>query len=120
MVNNKFIVLSLFTSLLLVGSQLTKCNPNEEKEDIDLYTVATIFQAKLGKEESLKKELMRVKRSEQEPSCVEYRVDEDIWHSGRVALYEKWTSKEDRAKQFEKLRNALEDILAIYEVVFES
>ena len=102
------------------GASLTSfVSIQAERENMqNKHIVVVILEAKPGSEKLLKEELMKVKKlSEQEETCIEYHVHEDINNPAQVVLYENWTSQEDHAKQFQKsyiveLGQKLEGILA--------
>lgn len=81
-------------------------------------TVCCIVEAKAGKEDVLKQELMNVMQpSRNESACIEYHLHQDINNPCRFILYEKWQSKEAHEQQFQKpyiiaLASKLGDLLA--------
>jgi quinol monooxygenase YgiN len=67
------------------------------------HYVIVILEAKSGKENALKEELLKVMElSRKEDACLDYKVHEDLSNLARFVLYETWTNKEDHAKQFQK------------------
>lgn len=89
------------------------------------YTVTVIIEAKPGKEEELKQELLHVvEPSRNESTCFEYRLHQDLNNPAQFLLYENWESKEAHQKQFQKpyitqLGAKLESLIAKpYQVVF--
>lgn len=67
------------------------------------HTVMVILEAKLGKENELKKSLLKIAElSRQEDSCIEYHLYQDPDNSSQFGLYEQWKSKELHQEQFKK------------------
>ncbi len=108
----KIIVFSTFFLMSLAWVKI------EGKSMQNKHIVVVILEAKPGSEDVLKNELLKVKKlSKQEPTCIEYRIHQDINNPTKFVLYENWTSKEDHAKQFQKpyileFGNMLQDLLA--------
>lgn len=104
--------------LLLIGMLYMASNA------LGNHCVTVILEAKPGKEQQLKKELVDVmNHSKKESTCLSYKVHQDISVPTKFSLYEVWTSPQDHAKQFEKpyiieLIKKLEDLLACeYQIV---
>ena len=64
-----------------------------------LLTVVAEMQAKPGKEDELRRQVMAlVAPTNQEEGCVQYDLHESTDHPGRFVFYENWTSREALAK----------------------
>lgn len=62
-----------------------------------------IFKAKLGKENKLKEDLLKIAQlTRQEDGCIEFHLYEDPNNSFQFGLYEQWKSKELYQEQFKK------------------
>ncbi|MBY0007505.1 MULTISPECIES: putative quinol monooxygenase [Priestia] len=58
--------------------------------------INAILQAKPGKEEELRSELVKViEPSREEKGCIQYTLHQDTDKAGTFVFYEKWKSKED-------------------------
>ncbi|KWU53371.1 putative quinol monooxygenase [Priestia megaterium] len=58
--------------------------------------INAILQAKPGKEEELRSELVKViKPSREEKGCIQYTLHQDTDKAGTFVFYEKWKSQED-------------------------
>jgi len=58
--------------------------------------INAILQAKPGKEEELRSELVKViEPSRGEKGCIQYTLHQDTDKAGTFVFYEKWESKED-------------------------
>lgn len=106
-------------NILLVLSLVSfSCIKTAEQDTHQKHTVVVILEAKPGKEDVLKNELLNVKKlSQKEPACIEYHVHQDTANPAKFILYENWTSKEEHAKQFQKpyileFAGQLKDLLA--------
>lgn len=67
------------------------------------HTVMVLLEAKLGEEETLKAELLRVASlSRLEPSCISYDIYQDGANPAKFGLFERWKSRELHQQQFSK------------------
>ena len=58
--------------------------------------INAILQAKPGKEEELRSELVKViEPSREEKGCIQYTLHEDTDKAGTFVFYEKWKSQKD-------------------------
>ncbi|MCQ9285051.1 antibiotic biosynthesis monooxygenase [Priestia aryabhattai] len=58
--------------------------------------INAILQAKPGKEEELRSELVKViKPSREEKGCIQYTLHQDTDKAGTFVFYEKWKSQKD-------------------------
>ncbi|KRE10902.1 monooxygenase [Bacillus sp. Root239] len=64
--------------------------------------INAILQAKPGKEEELRSELVKViEPSREEKGCIQYTLHQDTDKAGTFVFYEKWESNEDIAAHIE-------------------
>lgn len=89
------------------------------------YTVLVIVEAKPGKEDELKEELIKViAPSRAEDSCLEYRLHQDLKNPAKFVFYENWASQTAHQQQFQKpyistLAEKIANLLAEpYQVIF--
>ncbi|MBP6870044.1 antibiotic biosynthesis monooxygenase [Candidatus Babeliales bacterium] len=87
------------------------------KKEINPFYVVVILEAKVGQEQNLKEELLKVQKlSLEESVCLDFRVHEDVNNPVQFVLYEAWTSKEGHALHFKQpyiteLGNKLDSLL---------
>lgn len=97
--------MKIIVSGLIITTFISSCAQYDEPSAAmkKAWTVMCIVEAKPGKEEELKQQLMNViEPSRKESTCLEYHLHEDINNSARFVLYEKWESKEAHQQQFQK------------------
>lgn len=96
--------ISILLIALLSTISLSQTKPKVEELQLgNPHCVVVVLEAKQGKEEELKQELLKTASlSRKEDACLNYIVHEDLVNPGRFILYENWTSKDEHAKQFEK------------------
>lgn len=87
------------------------------------YSVVATFEAKLGSEDRVLKELLEVQKLYESKSCHERRVLQAIDRPEKILLYENWASKEDYARHLEKPEiveaiAVMKELLSNYNAVF--
>lgn len=93
----------LLTTLFSTMSLSQTKSKVEELQLGNPHCIVVVLEAKQGKEEELKQELLKVANlGRKEGACLNYIVHEDLVNPGKFILYENWTSKDEHAKQFEK------------------